>query len=103
MENFCRKCGAKFTKEDEFCSNCGKPRPKPKRCFIATTCYGTNSEEVRIFQNWRDNTLSKTGFGRKFVDTYYAISPPIADFISNKPLIKRIVRAGLSPLKELIK
>lgn len=72
-------------------------------CFIATACYGLESEEVKIFRKWRDNTLMKTSLGRGFVKTYYTISPPIANFISNKPLLKNIVRAGLFPIKAMVR
>jgi hypothetical protein len=71
-------------------------------CFIATACYGRGSDEVKIFRNFRDRTLMKNSFGRSFVKAYYATSPPIAHFISDKPFLKKIVRASLWPLKELV-
>lgn len=68
-------------------------------CFIATACYGADSNEVQIFRNWRDTSLLRNKFGRSFVKTYYKISPPIASFIADKPLLKKAVRMGLWPIK----
>jgi hypothetical protein len=35
--------------------------------------------------------------GRAFVDFYYRVSPPIAEFITEHPSLKPIVRAELLP------
>ena len=76
--------------------------PVRKGCFIATACYGIDSEEVNIFRSWRDNKLLKSQSGRNFVNFYYKISPPLASFISNKPILKKVIRIGLHPIKEKI-
>ncbi len=69
------------------------------RCFIATAAYGTPlAEEVKSLREFRDNILIKTTAGRDFVELYYKTSPPVADFIRNKPALKAIVRIGLKPL-----
>ena len=36
--------------------------------------------------------------GRAFVKFYYAVSPPIADFIATNETLKAVVRGALSPL-----
>ncbi|MCK5624883.1 hypothetical protein KAI04_03510 [Candidatus Pacearchaeota archaeon] len=77
-------------------------RIKTKGCFIATACYGKDSEQVRVLRYWRDNNLLKNSFGKGFVNFYYNNSPPIADFIRDKPFLKGIVRGGISPLTKLI-
>lgn len=97
----CQKCGTEYDDEDDYCRKCGTQLPKTG-CFIATACYGVDSDEVKVFRQWRDNTLLKNSIGTKFVGFYYAISPPIADFISNKPVLKGIVRAGLFPIKKIV-
>ncbi|MDO8516703.1 MAG: CFI-box-CTERM domain-containing protein [Nanoarchaeota archaeon] len=97
----CQKCGTQYDNEDVYCRKCGDKLPSG--CFIATACYGIESEEVNIFRHYGDNTLLKYKIGRKFVNFYYNTSPPIADFISNKPLIKKCVRVGLYPIKEMVK
>jgi hypothetical protein len=68
-------------------------------CFIATAAYGTSFEpEVEVLRNFRDETLEKSELGKKFVDTYYSVSQPIADFIRPHESLKVLVRAGLSPI-----
>jgi hypothetical protein len=67
-------------------------------CFIATAAYGTAmAEHVRILREFRDEYLLANPLGRAFVDLYYRTSPSIADFITEHPSLKPIVRAGLLP------
>jgi len=68
-------------------------------CFIATAAYGTPmAEEVEALRRFRDNVLMKTVAGKEFIKLYYATSPPIADLIRSKPLLRALVRTGLEPL-----
>lgn len=68
-------------------------------CFIATAAYGTPMvEEIEILREFRDKYLLTNPAGQAFVDFYYRISPPIAEFITEHPSLKPIVRAGLMPL-----
>ncbi|MEA2085640.1 MAG: CFI-box-CTERM domain-containing protein, partial [Chloroflexota bacterium] len=68
-------------------------------CFIATAAYGSLMEPyVEILRDFRDQFLLTNSPGRIFVDTYYAASPPIADFIANYDSLRAIVRLGLLPL-----
>jgi len=68
------------------------------RCFIATAAYGTPmAAEVQILREFRDEYLLTNPLGQAFVDFYYKISPPIAEFITEHPSLKPIVRAGLMP------
>jgi len=67
-------------------------------CFIATAAYGTPmAEEIQILREFRDEYLLTNAVGRALVDAYYTISPPIAEFITEHPSLKPIVRAGLLP------
>jgi hypothetical protein len=67
-------------------------------CFIATAAYGTPmAEEVQILREFRDKYLLTNPPGRAFVDFYYRVSPPIAEFITEHPNLKPIVRVGLVP------
>lgn len=67
-------------------------------CFIATAAYGTPmAAEVDILRDFRDGYLLTNAMGRAFVDLYYRVSPPIAEFITEHPDLKPIVRAGLAP------
>ena len=67
-------------------------------CFIATAAYGTPmAEEIQILREFRDEYLLTNPLGQGLVDLYYKVSPPIADFITEHPSLKPIVRAGLLP------
>ena len=67
-------------------------------CFIATAAYGTPmAEEIQILRGFRDEYLLTNPVGQAFVDFYYKTSPPMAEFITEHPGLKPIVRAGLLP------
>ena len=68
-------------------------------CFIATAAYGTPmAEEIQILRDFRDEYLLTNPVGQTLVDFYYRNSPPIAEFITEHPSLKSIVRAGLLPV-----
>jgi len=70
----------------------------PSRCFIATAAYGTPmAEEVEVLREFRDKYLLTTPVGQALVDIYYKVSPPMAEFITEHPSLKSIVRVGLLP------
>jgi hypothetical protein len=67
-------------------------------CFIATAAYGTPVVvETQILREFRDGYLLTNPLGQALVDIYYRASPPIAEFITEHPQLKPIVRAGLAP------
>jgi hypothetical protein len=67
-------------------------------CFIATACYGSPfAGEVRVLSGFRDRYLLSNNLGRTFVRGYYRLSPPVAGFIAEKPLLKFLVRIQLKP------
>jgi len=67
-------------------------------CFIATAAYGTPmAEEIQILREFRDEYLLTNVVGQAMVDVYYRVSPPIAEFITEHPSLKPIVRAALLP------
>jgi len=70
----------------------------PTPCFIATAAYGTPmAGEIEILREFRDGYLLTNAVGRALVDLYYRVSPPIAEFITEHPRLKPVVRAGLVP------
>jgi len=72
--------------------------PQSPGCFIATAAYGTPmAEEIQILREFRDEYLLTNPVGQALVGLYYRVSPPIAEFITEHPSLKPIVRAGLVP------
>lgn len=68
-------------------------------CFIATAAYGTPlAEDLEILRGLRDGLLLTNSAGAAFVDTYYRLSPPIADVVADNALLKVLVRALLVPV-----
>jgi hypothetical protein len=69
------------------------PSPYSPGCFIATAVYGSSSFfKVAQMREFRDNVLCKTSTGVKLVKLYYLTSPPVANFIRNRKLLKAIAR-----------
>jgi hypothetical protein len=67
-------------------------------CFIATAAYGTPvAQEVQVLREFRDEYLLTDPAGEALVALYYRISPPIAEFISEHPALKPVIRTGLVP------
>ena len=70
----------------------------PSFCFIATASYGLDSGEVGLLCKFRDECLLTNPLGTAFVNAYYKLSPPIADFIRESEPLKAAVRVALKPL-----
>jgi uncharacterized repeat protein (TIGR02543 family) len=62
-------------------------------CFIATAAYGSpTAEQIDVLREFRDGVLLESAAGSQFVDLYYRLSPPIADFISGNSFFRTMVR-----------
>lgn len=60
----------------KYLSSSYRPSQTNGGCYIATAVYGSyDCPQVWTLRRYRDNTLTKTLYGRLFVRTYYAISP----------------------------
>ena len=69
------------------------------RCFIATAVYGNyQAPEVIALRRFRDETLQPSFAGRVFIAAYYWASPPIAEYVSRKPLLASAIRPLLNAL-----
>jgi hypothetical protein len=67
-------------------------------CCTATAAFGTPmAKEIGILREFRDGYLLTNPLGRILVDFYYGLSPPIAEFMTENPGLKPIVRGGLAP------
>lgn len=84
--------------------NCGTPSEvvgllDDKSCFISTAAFGSDmAEEVETFRQFRNHFLIPYDLGREFVKTYYKLSPPMADFISQSEVLRFVARMMLYPL-----
>ena len=73
-------------------------------CYIATSVYGSyDCPEVWTLRRFRDNTLSKSWFGRAVIRIYYAVSPSIVKWFGSKSWFKNIWRAKLDRIVQLLK
>ena len=80
------------------CSRCGKKLAGPD-CFVATAAYGSAQEPgVETLRAFRDKVLVRWAAGRAFVVGYYAVSPPLAAAIRDRPKWRRAVRVLLAPV-----
>ena len=81
------------------CPFCGKTHKTFGPCFIATAVYRDyDAPEVLVLRKFRDKTLLKNKVGRAFVALYYKYSPPVADYLKDKPIFSKIVRFILNNL-----
>ena len=72
-------------------------------CLIATATYGSElAPQVQQLRELRDNTLLNTASGTAFMgafnNVYYSFSPAIADMQRDSPILKEIVKVGLTPM-----
>jgi len=66
-------------------------------CFIATAAYGSWLDpHVLILREFRDHHLLTNEQGIRFVELYYHYSPPVANYIREREVLKVIVRSGLA-------
>lgn len=60
-------------------------------CFIATVIYeDSNAEPVQFLRKFRDEILINSLWGNKFVEQYYIWSPPIASYLADKQVLKKM-------------
>ena len=82
-----------------------QPPARSSSCFVATAVYGSPlAPQVDVFRSFRDQVLSHSRFGRRFIAWYYQNGPQIANAISHRPMVRAVVRALLlTPLLKLLK
>ena len=108
----CPNCGKKIVPriitykgepEKSVCPYCAATVKEFSKCFIATAVYGDAScYEVRELRYFRDTYLNSTFFGKTFIRMYYKISPPIAVWLRNKPMVSSKIKILLDMLVDYI-
>jgi hypothetical protein len=67
-------------------------------CFVATAAYGTAWEpNVVTLRTFRDECLLHSPVGQGFVSFYYDVSPPLANWIADRPWARAATRVALTP------
>ncbi len=73
---------------------------KESKCFIATAAYHDGrAAPVMMLRRFRDRVLSRFDSGRKFIDGYYRVSPALAEWAWDKPIIRSIALKVLTPIE----
>lgn len=72
-------------------------------CYIATAVYGSyDAEPVLVFRRFRDERLARHSFGRAFIRSYYAVSPPLAKYFEGRTPINRLAQRVLDSLAKVL-
>lgn len=68
-------------------------------CYIATSVYGSyDCPNVWVLRRYRDSVLTKTWLGKKFITTYYAISPVLVKYFGKNKYFYRFWKTTLDKL-----
>ena len=86
-------------------------RPVPQRrpaqksgCYIATAVYGSyNCSSVWVLRRYRDYSLAKSWYGRRFIKLYYAVSPTIVKLFSQTKWFNQICKKTLDKIVSKLK
>jgi len=90
--------------EDACCQDpacIGRPicQEPPPGCFIATASFGTGmAGKIDVLRAFRDRVLLAGETGSHLVQAYYRSSPPVAEFIRERPALGALVRVLLLPV-----
>jgi hypothetical protein len=88
-----RGTGALRAKIEEIESGRAQKPASDSSCFIATAAYGSESAvQIDVLRDFRDEVLLQSAAGRDFVNFYYAASPPVANYISEREWLRTLVR-----------
>ena len=59
--------------------------------------------QVIELRKFRDNTLSKSIFGRSFIKIYYKYSPKLVEHLKDKHLVNQTIKSILNTIIRIIK
>ena len=73
-------------------------------CYVATAVYGSyDAPEVIVLRQFRDEHLQRTALGRRFIATYYAMSPALARRLPKHPKLSSHIGRMLDSVIERLK
>ena len=85
--------------DDAELTRCAKSAGGNTGCYIATCVYGSyDCPEVWVLRRYRDNTLSNSWFGRKFIRLYYTVSPKIVSLFGNRKWFNRLFKSIINKI-----
>ena len=96
----------RYTINEEINTGSGKRKIEVKsgpQCFIATACFGRDSEEVYLLKRWRDQSLRKSYIGRRFIGWYYGVGPTLSQYLKRHPIVRTTVKASLRGVVGVLK
>jgi DNA-directed RNA polymerase subunit RPC12/RpoP len=89
----CLYCGHKMLKSDVVAGKFDAPSASSGKCFIATAaCGSADVPDVMALRHFRDQHLRSNSIGRKLIQIYEQISPPLAAKIADRPFARWLVR-----------
>lgn len=89
------------TRETIQANEIDRTKPQGGGCYVATAVYGSyDCPQVWTLRRYRDNTLSKTWYGRTFIHIYYAISPTLVKWFGETEWFKNMWKPKLDRMVE---
>lgn len=80
---------------EKMCTGAG-PFGDDEGCYIATAVYGSyDCPPVWTLRRFRDDRLKRSALGRRFIRTYYALSPKLVRRYGKSKWLRRLVRIPL--------
>jgi hypothetical protein len=58
-----------------------------KRCYVATMCFGFEDEKTETLRHFKTR-IANYSLGLDFIDFYYAHSPRLVEYLTNKPKLQ---------------
>lgn len=115
IEVTCGNCGRKFYKEDyenKSCPHCGHVAKKENSsagglCFITTACVEAaglpdSCTELNSMRSLRDEYLVKSDDGKRVIEDYYKIAPPIVEKIREEGNSKKVFRDLFNEIRDIV-
>lgn len=75
----------------------------PSKCFVATVAFGETDARTETLRAWRDNTLTQSATGRRFIDWYYRNGEALSLSLGRNSLMLAATRIALIGLVMLLR